>query len=113
MRLTNGSLVTKKWLMDSFVCWRSQDDVFRDDFLGGIAFIGVERKEDLKIDPDAQIFLASLGVNWTDVISSTNPQAVPLPGPYLVSGRHLLEIRRLYDDTHEAFITSIIASPDL
>lgn len=113
MRLTNGPLVTKKWLVDSIDSWRSQDDVLRDDFLCGIAFTGVERKEDLKIDPDAQILLASLGVCWTDVFNSKHAEAVPLSGLYLVSSEHLLEIRRLYDDTHEAFIASLIASPDL
>lgn len=112
MRLTNGPLVTKKWLLDSIDGWRSQDDVFRDDFLAGIAFTGVERKEDIKIDPDAQTFLASLGVCRTDVFSSKHAEAVPLPGPYLVSSRRLLEIRRLYDDTHKAFITSLTAGPD-
>lgn len=99
--------------MDSFDSWRSQDDVFRDDFLCGLAFTGVERKEDLKIDQDAQTFLTSLGVCWTDVFSSKNSGAVPLPGPYLVSSGHFLEIRRLYSDTHGAFITSLVASPDL
>lgn len=105
--------MTKKWLVDSIDSWRSQDDVFRDDFLGGIAFIGVEKKEDLKIDPDAQTFLALLGIRWTDVFSLEDTEAVPLPGPYLVSSRHLFEIRRLYNDTHEAFMTSLIACPDL
>lgn len=110
MSLTNGPLVTKKWLMDSIDGWRSQDDVFRDDFLGGIAFTGVDRKEDLKIDPNAQNLLASLGICWTDVFSPKYREAVPLPGPYFVSSRQLLEIRRLYDDTHGAFVTSFIAS---
>lgn len=110
--LTDGPRVTKAWLKDYIDRYRSNDDVFCEAFLGVIAFTGIETKEDLEITPDAQKHLDALGTKWIDVFSTKNLNVIPPPGPYLISGRHLLEVRRLYDDTHHAFMASLINGPN-
>lgn len=112
LSLTDGPRVTKTWLKDYINRYRSNDDVFCDAFLGGIAFTGIENREDLEITPDAQQHLDALGINWIEVFGTEDSNVIPPSGPYLISGRHLLEVRRLYDDTHHAFMASLIKGPD-
>lgn len=82
--------------------------MFCETFLGGVIFTGSLGKENFEILPDAVQLLQSWGTVWTEVLDVDSTGTVPLPGPYLGLGGHLLEIFRLYDDTHSAFMSAIV-----
>jgi hypothetical protein len=99
------SSVTKDWLQQELANFRLTDDVFCIEFLSGVMFTRVAPGADLDITPDASKLFRSLGTNWIEV---SNAKVTLPPGPYLTSGRQLLEVFKLYDDVQGAFITNLI-----
>ena len=100
--------VTRDWLQQIIETYQSSDDVFCETFLGGVIFTGSSGKDNVEILPDAVQLLQSWGTTWTEVLDVDSKGNIPLPGPYLALGGHLLEIFRLYDDTHGAFMSAIV-----
>ena len=105
--------VTEIWLRQTLENYRSNDDVFRDDFLKGVIFSGVTRGSSLDISPEANELLESLGTSWIEILDVNDGEDTPLPGPYVTAGHHLLEIFRLYDDLQGAFMNGFISTPYL
>ncbi|KAL8963647.1 MAG: hypothetical protein Q9193_000116 [Seirophora villosa] len=108
INIESKTYVTEEWLRKKLTSYRSDDDVFCDEFLTGVLFTGTPAEESrIIISPEARHYMKSIGT-----IYKIDP-AAPSPGPYLVSAGQLLEIYRLYDDTQGAFVTSILLSNDL
>lgn len=84
------------------------DDVFRDEFLGGVIFTGVASGASLDISPAANQLLASLGTSWIESFDMDDEDDIPPPGPYFTAGHHLLAIFRVYDDVQGAFMIGLI-----
>ena len=105
--------VTQLWLTQVLEYYHSTDDVFRFEFLNGIIFTGVKSGEVLDISPGAKEMLVSLGNSWVETVDADDEEKTPPPGPYLVAGRHLLEIYRLYDDIQGAFMNGLVTLPHL
>ena len=103
--------VTETWLRQTIENYRSNDDVFRDDFLEGVIFSGVTSGSSLDISPGANELLESLGTSWVEIFDVNDGDDSPLPGPYVTAGNHLLEIFRLYDDLQGAFMNGFISTP--
>ena len=103
--------VTETWLRQTIENYRSKDDVFRNDFLEGVVFSGVTSGSSLEISPAANELLESLGTGWVEILDVNDGDDIPLPGPYVTAGNHLLEIFRLYDDLQGAFMNGFISTP--
>ena len=103
--------VAEIWLRQTIEDYRSNDDVFRDDFLKGVIFSGVTSGSSLDISPAANELLESLGTSWIEILDANDGDDTPLPGPYVTAGHHLLEIFRLYDDLQGAFMNGFISTP--
>ncbi len=98
--------VTKTWLQQVIETYRSGDDVFCDDFLDGVIFIGNESTIDFS--HDASDLLKSPGTTWIEFWNANSAGDAPPPGPYLTFEQHLLEVFRLYDDIQGAFMSGIV-----
>ena len=103
--------VTELWLRQTIENYRTNDDVFRDDFLKGVIFSGVTNGSSLEISPAAKELLESLGNSWIEILDVNDGDDTPSPGPYVTAGHHLLEIFRLYDDLQGAFMNGFISTP--
>ena len=103
--------VTEAWLRQTIETYRSEDDVFRDDFLKGVIFSGVTSGSNPDISPVANELLESLGTSWIEIRDVNEGDDTPLPGPYVAAEHHLLEIFRLYDDHQGAFMTGFTSTP--
>ena len=101
--------VTETWLSQTIENYRSNDDVFRNDFLKGVIFSG--SGSSLDISPAANELLESLGTSWIEILDVKDGDDTPLPGSYVTAGHNLLEIFRLYDDLQGAFMNGFISTP--
>ena len=97
IHLEGRSNVYRDWIQQEIIKYESNDDVFCEEFLRGVIFIGGTKKQNLEILPDALDFLHSRGMMWTEVLDVDGMEDCPLPGPFLVSGRQILEIFGLYE----------------
>lgn len=100
--------ITETWLRHTLETYRSTDDVFHDDFLGGVIFTGATDGPSLEVTPAAKRLLDSLGNKWVEVLGKNGVDDKLPPGPYLVVKQLLLDISRLYDDFQGAFMTGLI-----
>ena len=106
--------ITETWLREILAAYRSTDDVFRDEFLGGVIFTRLRylpRLPNLELTPSALKLLESLGTKWFETMENDFAHNLPPPGPYRVARQWLREIVKLYDDTQGAFIQSLIPLP--
>lgn len=87
------------------------DDVFRDNFLNGVIFIGVPSGTSPDISPAAYKLLESLGSRCVEPFDTDGADETPPPGPYVTAEQYLLEIFRIYDDVQGAFMNGIIPKP--
>ncbi len=91
--------------------FNQNDDVFRMEFLANIIFIG-DRPSDIVLDQGARDLLngweSSFTVMSVDLFSSPPPPS----GPYLAIGHSLWQVRTLYDDTNQTFLTACIPAED-
>lgn len=94
-----------------------KDDVDHPSFQKHILFCGIE-EGNINLGPDLTRHLQQNGIIYHTVeISTSGPQIIspekftvqcPIPeGPYLLSGRQLRPIYRLYDDTHGACLEAL------
>ena len=102
--------VAELWLRQTIEDYRSNDDVFRDDFLEGVIFSGVTSGSSLDIAPAANELLESLGTSWIEILDVNDGDDTPSPGPYVTDRHDLLEIFRLYDDLQGAFTNGSIST---
>ncbi|KAF4539975.1 Tetratricopeptide repeat domain-containing protein [Lasiodiplodia theobromae] len=103
--------ISGSWLTGQLQAFRACD-TFQPDFLRGILF--TTSTEDAALEPQARAVLRNAGVEWTSVLSkSSHDQSALRPGPYLSSRNFLFELRRIHDDTHECFVTTVIQAPSI
>jgi hypothetical protein len=91
--------VTADWLEKTLNRVNSSDDVFCNAFLQIVVF--TSHLESIVVTPDARKILEDLGTTW---MSSSSVSSGPASGPYAVTDCGIAPIRRLYDDTHGAFV---------
>lgn len=100
--------VKEDWLKKIIAKYEESDDVFHNQFLSGVIFTG---SPNLIVTAGARALLKSMGTVWIATQDITKSKAVPLPGPYFMFSQYLFEIRRLYDDSQGAFMTSVVPGP--
>lgn len=108
LALDERTTVTADWLRQELGRFRSTDDVFCDDFLKGIIFVGAEDDAEIQIAPDARQMLEDMGTSWIETLNGMYESEEFKPGPYVVLQHELLEIFRLHDDVQSAFMSSVI-----
>ena len=106
MNVEREGLVGGDFIEKELARYRSVDDVFRGEFLGGVIFTNVDAG--FEVTPEATELLKSLGTTWVEVLNNGNTKDTPAPGPYITYEGQLLEVFRLYDDTQGAFVTSVV-----
>jgi hypothetical protein len=81
----------------------AEDDVFSLGFATIVLFNRGAGK--VKITPDGEIYLKSLGTSWAESIHSS--KKVP-SGPYIWHLSHIFKVWRLYPDHNDALIQPVI-----
>nr|POE75757.1 glutamyl-trna(gln) amidotransferase subunit a [Quercus suber] len=99
------SAITASWLKRVIEEYR-QDDVFRSEFLQGIAF-WTGGAPDPELTPSVQDFLAKLGVEWTCFLKASKSGQNVRAGPYVVMDAGLREVWRLFSDDQQAFLLTL------
>jgi hypothetical protein len=98
-------LVEEKWLERTIIRYKEVDDVFREEFLNGVLFTS---RKTIEITAGAKELLGTKGTSWIEMLNVTTGTSCPKPGPYYISGRQLFEIWELQDDSHGAFLNSLV-----
>ena len=105
--LGQEQVITKESLKKTIEYYDAIDDVFCREFLRGVILVS-EADGGAKLGHDASELLKSLGTIWIEHLQAGGAEMMPASGPYLVHDRKLYEIWRLYDDSHDAFVTSLL-----
>lgn len=105
--LDDRTIITGDWLCQELRSIRSTD-VFCDEFLHGVIFVGGEDNAEIQIAPDAHQLLDGMGTSWIETLTGVNEGGQLKQGSYLALQQELLEIFRLYDDVQNAFMSSVI-----
>ncbi|KAF2205659.1 amidase signature enzyme [Delitschia confertaspora ATCC 74209] len=102
--------ITSAWIGSIIANYIAKDDVFTHEFLETIIFI-YSGSNSLNITDDAREYLKSQGVKTvvTSPLSPSNKQLTS--GPYLCSSGRLYQVWKLHEDTHGAFLHTLV--PDL
>jgi hypothetical protein len=100
--------VKEHWLKDVIAQFDRHDDVFRSKFLNGVIFIA---SINLEVTPEARALLKSMGNAWVEILEVTEVEGLLPSGPHIFFEQDIYEIRRLYDDSQGAFMTSIVPGP--
>jgi hypothetical protein len=98
--------MTAQWLQTRTDDWLQGDDVFTPTFLAGVLF-EVNAQEIATLSTDIQIWLKESGTASHGFITKEAEESPSKQGVYIVDNGYLREVLRLYDDTHNAYISSM------
>jgi len=106
---TSTTAVSLNWIQ-SLIDNYTSDDVFQTEFLVGVLFTyGGDKKPE--ISPEAEAYLRSKGTKHIAFKQVTSQDHRPRPGPYLYSNLSLRPTWKLYEDSHGAFLHTLILGP--
>lgn len=91
--------------------YSQNDDVFRVEFLANIIFIGVCPSA-IALEKDVRSLLKGWNSSFTVASLDQFSSPPPPPGPYLARGHFLWQVRILYDDVNQTFLTACQPAQD-
>jgi hypothetical protein len=100
--------VTSNWIQGLIERYYSADDVFQDEFLHEVHFTYTAKVE---ISEDAQSYLRAKGTKTISTRFVTSQQEHPRPGLYLFTNGSYFPVWKLYEDSHGAFLHTLIPGP--
>lgn len=97
--------VEEHWLKNFIAKYETCDDVFSNKFLNGVIFIA---PSSLEVTPEARRLLEFKGNSWIEILKIKETEVLLPSGPHIIFEQDVFEIRRLYEDSQGAFVTSIV-----
>ncbi len=85
--------------------YNQNDDVFRTEFLANVIFIGLCPSAVI-LEDEARGLLKGWESSFTIASLDQFSSPPPPPGPYVRRGNLLWQVRRLYDDANQTFLTA-------
>lgn len=98
--------ITRDWILQLVNDWLARDDVFVRSFLSTIMFFGAHMSE-VVVKDDACDLLRDWGSQYT-MASINEFDSQPTPGPYLMKAGSLWQARRIFNDSNNTLLTSIL-----
>jgi hypothetical protein len=96
-----------KWIKEVVEKYKSIDDVWEEAFLATVLIIHPKRP-DVDVSEDARAYLNARGTKRIITRTVNESETQILPGPYTFSGRSLYAAWKLYEDTHNAFLHTLV-----
>jgi hypothetical protein len=98
--------VEREWIIQQ-VSQFSKDDTFRSAFLENVV-ITHNGDHEIELTSEARSYLYDKGTNFVDTLHVSNGEDRPSPGPYMYSNGTLRSIWKLYEDSHGAFLNTLV-----